>query len=96
MGMELFSHNQQAYEDIISMLAGTGKAAVIHRTGTGKSFNAFNYVGNTRKRRSAGSHLRNIFLGRRGRICLLPEERSLEISVFSPCQTYADRSGRNW
>lgn len=41
MGIELFAHNQQAYEAAAAMLADTGKAAVIHPTGTGKSFIAF-------------------------------------------------------
>lgn len=41
MGMELYPHNQQAYEAAVSMLANAGKAAVIHPTGTGKSFIAF-------------------------------------------------------
>lgn len=39
--MELFAHNQAAYEAAEAMLARTGKAAVIHPTGTGKSFIAF-------------------------------------------------------
>ncbi|MDE7211376.1 MAG: Helicase associated domain protein [Lachnospiraceae bacterium] len=37
----LFEHNQKAYEAAVSMLEETGKAAVIHPTGTGKSFIAF-------------------------------------------------------
>lgn len=41
MGLELFAHNQTAYEAAEQMLADTGKAAVIHPTGTGKSFIAF-------------------------------------------------------
>ena len=41
MGIELFPHNQQAYESAASMLKATGKAAVVHPTGTGKSFIAF-------------------------------------------------------
>ncbi len=41
MGISLFAHNQQAYERAASMLERTGKAAVIHPTGTGKSFIAF-------------------------------------------------------
>lgn len=39
--MELFAHNQTAYDSAVSMLAETGKAAVIHPTGTGKSFIGF-------------------------------------------------------
>lgn len=41
MAMHLFEHNQSAYEAAIAMLAETGKAAVIHPTGTGKSFIGF-------------------------------------------------------
>ena len=41
MGVSLFEHNQTAYDAAISMLNTTGKAAVIHPTGTGKSFIAF-------------------------------------------------------
>ena len=37
----LFEHNQTAYEAAVSMLHETGKAAVIHSTGTGKSFIGF-------------------------------------------------------
>lgn len=39
--MELFAHNQAAYEAAEAMLKKTGKAAIIHPTGTGKSFIAF-------------------------------------------------------
>lgn len=39
--IELYEHNQKAYDAVVSMLAKTGKAAVIHPTGTGKSFIAF-------------------------------------------------------
>ena len=39
--ISLFSHNELAYQSAVSMLAETGKAAVIHPTGTGKSFIAF-------------------------------------------------------
>ena len=41
MAMQLFKHNQQAYEAVVAMLAESGKAAVIHPTGTGKSFIGF-------------------------------------------------------
>ena len=33
----LFEHNQKAYNAAVSMMEETGKAAVIHPTGTGKS-----------------------------------------------------------
>lgn len=41
MAITLFPHNQSAYASVCSMLADTGKAAVVHPTGTGKSFIAF-------------------------------------------------------
>lgn len=41
MPMHLFPHNQTAYEAAVRMLAERGKAAVIHPTGTGKSFIGF-------------------------------------------------------
>ena len=37
----LFEHNQKAYEAAVEMMEATGRAAVIHPTGTGKSFIAF-------------------------------------------------------
>ena len=39
--IDLYEHNKIAYESAVSMLAQTGKAAVIHPTGTGKSFIGF-------------------------------------------------------
>ena len=39
--LELYTHNKTAYQAAIDMLSRTGKAAVIHPTGTGKSFVAF-------------------------------------------------------
>ena len=41
MAIALFEHNRIAYEAAVSLLAETGKAAVVHPTGTGKSFIAF-------------------------------------------------------
>ncbi|NCE65113.1 hypothetical protein D1159_11140 [Pseudoflavonifractor sp. 524-17] len=43
MAISLFPHNQEAYEAVLSMLSKTGKACVIHPTGTGKSFIGFKY-----------------------------------------------------
>lgn len=40
-GIKLFVHNETAYTSAIKMLNKTGKAAIIHPTGTGKSFIAF-------------------------------------------------------
>ena len=39
--IDLFEHNRTAYEKVRAMLAARGKAAVVHPTGTGKSFIAF-------------------------------------------------------
>ena len=39
--VELFQHNRTAYDNALAMMAQTGKAAIIHPTGTGKSFVAF-------------------------------------------------------
>ena len=41
MGINLFRHNETAYRAVTAMLEQSGKAAVIHPTGTGKSFIAF-------------------------------------------------------
>lgn len=41
MAIELYAHNREAYEAALEMLEKTGKAAVIHPTGTGKSFIGF-------------------------------------------------------
>ncbi len=41
MNVRLFEHNMQAYESAVSLLSERGRAAVIHPTGTGKSFIAF-------------------------------------------------------
>ena len=41
MSIDLFEHNEKAYISAVSMLSETGKAAIIHPTGTGKSFIGF-------------------------------------------------------
>ncbi len=41
MGLELFEHNKTAYVSALNLMKKTGKAAVVHPTGTGKSFIAF-------------------------------------------------------
>ncbi len=45
MGVTLYGHNQAAYEAAVSFMQTEGKAAVIHPTGTGKSFLAFQLCG---------------------------------------------------
>ncbi len=41
MGIDLYEHNKTAYQAALAMLKTKGKAAVIHPTGTGKSFIGF-------------------------------------------------------
>ena len=41
MSIKLFEHNQSAYESVLEMLSDEGKAAVVHPTGTGKSYIGF-------------------------------------------------------
>ena len=41
MAIQLFKHNAAAYTSALEMLEQTGKAAIIHPTGTGKSFIGF-------------------------------------------------------
>ena len=36
--IKLYSHNQKAYDLAVNMLKDTKKAAIVHPTGTGKSF----------------------------------------------------------
>ena len=42
--MELYAHNRTAYEAVLPMLETSRRAAVIHPTGTGKSFLAFQLI----------------------------------------------------
>ena len=41
MSLQLFAHNQEAFDAALDMLSLTGKAAVVHPTGTGKSYIGF-------------------------------------------------------
>ena len=41
MGIDLFAHNEEAYIAAAQMLVEKGKAAIVHPTGTGKSFIGF-------------------------------------------------------
>lgn len=41
MNLDLFPHNKAAYHAASRMLEDEGKAAIVHPTGTGKSFIAF-------------------------------------------------------
>ncbi len=44
MGVELFKHNAMAYEKVKEMLADENKAAVVHPTGTGKTYIALKWI----------------------------------------------------
>ena len=41
MGIVLYKHNLEAYRKLLPMLESTGKACIVHPTGTGKSFIGF-------------------------------------------------------
>lgn len=41
MAIELFKHNEEAYNSALKMLNTNGTAAIISPTGTGKSFIGF-------------------------------------------------------
>ena len=41
MAVDLYNHNEKAYNSALEMMNRKGKAAVIHPTGTGKSFIGF-------------------------------------------------------
>lgn len=43
-GTELFPYNQRAYKAVERLLKETGRAAVVHPSGTGESFIAFHQV----------------------------------------------------
>ena len=42
--LELYEHNKAAYQSALELMENTGKAAVIHPTGTGKSIIAFKLI----------------------------------------------------
>ena len=44
MALQLYEHNLKAYSDAAKMLSRYGKAAVVHPTGTGKSYIAFKMI----------------------------------------------------
>lgn len=44
VAIELYEHNMDAYKSALQLLDITGKAAIIHPTGTGKSFIGFKYA----------------------------------------------------
>lgn len=44
MALQLFEHNKKAYRSAVRMMERYGKAAIIHPTGTGKSYVAFKLI----------------------------------------------------
>ncbi len=44
MALQLFAHNEKAYRAAVNMMDKYGKAAIVHPTGTGKSYIAFKLV----------------------------------------------------
>ena len=44
MALELFEHNEKAYRAAVRMMDAYGKAAIVHPTGTGKSYIAFRLI----------------------------------------------------
>ena len=44
MALHLFAHNEKAYHAAVRMMEQYGKAAIVHPTGTGKSFIAFKLI----------------------------------------------------
>ena len=44
VALRLFEHNEKAYKSAVWMMEQYGKAAIVHPTGTGKSFIAFKLI----------------------------------------------------
>ncbi|WP_243136777.1 DEAD/DEAH box helicase family protein [Faecalibacterium prausnitzii] len=44
MALRLFEHNEKAYHGAVRMMEQYGKAAIVHPTGTGKSYIAFKLI----------------------------------------------------
>ena len=44
MGLNLYAHNAKAYKSALAMMQQYGKAAIVHPTGTGKSYIAFKLI----------------------------------------------------
>ena len=44
MLLQLFEHNEKAYRSAVQMMEECGKAAIVHPTGTGKSYIAFKLI----------------------------------------------------
>ena len=44
VSLQLFEHNEKAYRAAVQMMEECGKAAIVHPTGTGKSYIAFKLI----------------------------------------------------
>ena len=44
VALQLFAHNEKAYHAAVRMTEQYGKAAIVHPTGTGKSYIAFKLI----------------------------------------------------
>ena len=44
VALRLFEHNEKAYHAAVRMMEQYGKAAIVHPTGTGKSYIAFKLI----------------------------------------------------
>ncbi len=44
VALRLFEHNEKAYHGAVRMMEQYGKAAIVHPTGTGKSYIAFKLI----------------------------------------------------
>ena len=85
MAIALYEHNQIAYDAAVRMLAETGKAAIIHPTGTGKSFISFKLCEDNPEKRSAGCPPRSISIGHSSKTCEPPPTAgSRRIYSFTP------------
>ena len=51
MGIELYKHNKDAFEKIEKMFEQEDKVAIVHATGTGKSFISLKWLYENRKKR---------------------------------------------
>ena len=78
MAVTLFSHNEKAYRNALKMLSEKGKAAIVHPTGTGKSFIGFKLCEEHPEKRFAGFRLPSI-------------SSRLNLKIFPPYQTDISR-----
>ena len=62
VAVKLFEHNQKAYRSAVDMLEREGKVAIVHPTGTGKSFIAFQLALDQEEREFSGLVPASIFM----------------------------------